>query len=113
MNQLKLLLDEDVYLQLSIALRRRNYDVIHVQECNRKGFSDIEQLNYAIEEERCIITFNIKDYILLHNKYNNENIEHFGIIVTPKRDIRELISRLSDLLNNKNQIEVKNNLIYL
>jgi predicted nuclease of predicted toxin-antitoxin system len=42
--KIKLLLDEDVHAALVEQLRRRGIDTIHVQEVNRKGETDPEQL---------------------------------------------------------------------
>jgi predicted nuclease of predicted toxin-antitoxin system len=38
-------------VNLASALRKRGYDAIHVQELDRKGLSDREQLKYAIEQQ--------------------------------------------------------------
>ena len=59
--KIQLFLDEDVHSGLSHALRKRGYDVIHTQELDRKGRSDLDQLFFAIEQERCLFTFNVKD----------------------------------------------------
>ncbi|MGA1825036.1 MAG: DUF5615 family PIN-like protein [bacterium] len=40
--KIKLVLDEDVHLAAASALRKRGYDLIHVQELSRKGRSDSE-----------------------------------------------------------------------
>jgi predicted nuclease of predicted toxin-antitoxin system len=69
MAKVKLLLDEDVHLGLASALRKRGYDATHVQELARTGRSDREQMEYAIAQESCIFTFNVKDFVLLHNHY--------------------------------------------
>lgn len=66
---IRLLIDEDVHYGLASVLRNRGYDVIHVQELDRKGRTDIEQLAFAIAEDRCIFSFNVKDYVILHNDY--------------------------------------------
>ncbi|MBI2559710.1 MAG: DUF5615 family PIN-like protein, partial [Planctomycetes bacterium] len=42
--KIKLFLDEDVPLAVALALRKRGYDVVHVQELGRKGKPDSEQL---------------------------------------------------------------------
>jgi predicted nuclease of predicted toxin-antitoxin system len=66
--KIKLFMDEDVYLALALAIRKRGYDAVHVSELNLKGKSDDEQLRYAIEDQRCIFSFNIKDFVLLHHE---------------------------------------------
>jgi predicted nuclease of predicted toxin-antitoxin system len=52
--KIRLLLDEDVHAELSHALRKRGFDVLHAQELNRKGKTDREQLEFATQENRCI-----------------------------------------------------------
>ena len=74
--KVKLFLDEDIHFALTIALRKRGYDVIHAQELQGKGKSDDEQLSYAIQEKRCLFSFNVKDFVLLHNKYAQNRWEH-------------------------------------
>ena len=66
--KIKLLLDEDVHSGLGHVLRKRGYDAIHAQELDRKGRSDTDQLLFAIQQERCIISFNVKDFVILHNQ---------------------------------------------
>jgi len=65
----KLLLDEDVHLQLAKALRNRGFGAMHVHEINRKGKSDEEQLLFAKNQSRCLISFNVKDFIKIHEKF--------------------------------------------
>ena len=73
---LKIILDEDVHYSLAPALRKRGYNVIHIQELDRKGMTDKEQLKYAIKNESCIFTFNVKDFVILHNEYVQNRTEH-------------------------------------
>lgn len=47
--KVRLLLDEDVHFSLAIALRKRGFEVLHVQELERKGMTDREQLNFLDE----------------------------------------------------------------
>jgi len=60
-----------ISLALAVALRKRGYDVVHVQELDRKGRTDPEQLEYAVENGRCLMSFNVKDFVILHNEYGN------------------------------------------
>ncbi len=92
--KLKLFLDEDIHTGLSHALRQRGYDVIHAQDLKRKGKSDSEQLAFAVQEERCLVTFNIRDFVKLHNLYAQRNREHWGIIVARQMPIGEALRRL-------------------
>jgi len=67
--KIELFLDEDVHSGLAHALRKRGYDAIHAQELDRKGRSDSDQLLFAIHQERCLFTFNVKDFVILHNQH--------------------------------------------
>ncbi len=113
MKKLKLFLDEDIHANLGPILRKRGFDVKHAQELSRKGKSDVEQLKFAVEEKRCLLTFNIKDFVLLHNYYVNEGIEHWGIIVSKQLPIGEVLRRLLKILQSYSQDSMKNRLLFL
>jgi len=104
MAKVKLLLDEDVQLDLALALRKRGYEAIHVQELGRKGRSDREQIEYAVEQSVCMFTFN--DYVISEK-------EHFGIIVSPQLPIGEALRRLLALLQRSSYESIKNVLEFL
>ena len=90
-------LDEDIHFALAIALRKRGYDVIHAQELQRKGKSDDEQLSHATKEKRCLFSFNVKDFVLLHNKYAQNRWEHYGVILSKAVSINKGIISISAL----------------
>lgn len=47
---MRLLLDEDVAIQVESALNRRGHDAIHIQTAGRKRLSDREVFDFAIAE---------------------------------------------------------------
>jgi len=75
--KIKLFLDEDVQVALAQALRKRGYDVVHAQELNFKGKSDSAQLRYAVKQKRCLLSYNVKDFVLEHNEYILERKKPF------------------------------------
>ena len=111
--KIKLLLDEDVHLAVALALRKRGYDVVHVQEFNRKCKSDSEQLRYAVKNERCLYSFNVKDFVLLHNKYIQNDQAHFGIIVSKQLSVGETIRKLLRVLQLFSHESIKNQIEFL
>jgi hypothetical protein len=111
--KVRLLLDEDVHFSLAIALRKRGFEVLHVQELERKGMTDREQLNFAVVNERCLFSFNVKDFVILHNEYMKSDQEHFGIIVSKQLPIGETLKRLLRLLQIHDQTSIKNRLEFL
>ena len=57
-QDIRLLVDEDVWDGLAAALRKAGCDAVSVAKAQRKGFSDEDQLAFAIAEQRAIITHN-------------------------------------------------------
>jgi len=53
-TKIRLFLDEDVHAALGMTLKKRGFDVVHAQEVDRKGRSDVEQLAYSAGQERCL-----------------------------------------------------------
>ncbi len=102
-----------MHSNLGSILRKRGFDVEHAQELGRKGKSDTEQLMYAVKEKRCLITFNVKHFVLLHNDYVNTGREHWGIIVSKQLSIGETIRRVLRVLQSNSQDSLKNRLLFL
>ena len=111
--KIELFLDEVVHSGLSHALRKRGYDAIHAQELERKGRSDSDQLQFAIQQERCLFTFNVKDFVILHNQYVKSKKEHWGIIVSKQLPFRDTMSKLLHLLRRTAKETMKNYLEFL
>jgi len=111
--KIKLFLDEDVHSGLAHALRKRGYDVVHAQELERKGRPDKEQLAFCIQQHRCLFTFNVKDFVILHNKYVQREQEHWGIIVSKQVPFSETMYRLLLLLQRFSHEMMKNRLEFL
>jgi hypothetical protein len=109
----KLFLDEDIHTSLAHALRQRGFDVVHAQDLKRKGISDSEQLAFAVHDERCLVTFNIRDFVLLHNQYVGQNKEHWGIIVSKQMTIGETLKRLLKKAGLTTQADFKNRIDFL
>jgi len=111
--KLKLFLDEDIHNGLSHALRQRGFDVVHAQDLERKGKSDSQQLAFAVQEERCLVTFNVRDFVLLHNQYAGQNKEHWGIIVSKQMPPGETLKRLLKKVGFAAQADFKNRIDFL
>jgi len=110
---LKLYLDEDVPEDIAIALRLRGYDVKTTKEANNKGISDLEQLRYAVSEDRIIVTFNIADFYRQHSDFIRKGVEHRGIILSKQRPIGIITKALLKMLANIKPEHINNNLLWL
>jgi hypothetical protein len=111
--KLKLFLDEDVHTDLSHALRQRGFDVVHAQDLKRKGKSDSEQFAFAVQEELCFMTFNIRDFVNLHNLYIGHTRENWGIIVSRQIPIGETLRRLLKKVGLATRADFKNRIDFL
>lgn len=109
----RLYLDEMIPVVLAVVLRQYGYDVLTVNEANMSGKSDKDQLAFAKSNRRAIITFNIKDFVLLHQSWFSEGRKHFGIIVSPELRISKLIHLCLKLLGKTESKDLINQLRFL
>jgi predicted nuclease of predicted toxin-antitoxin system len=98
-----LLADENFSLAISSGLRKYGHDVVSLQDLGLAGikFPDEEVLKKAVELERCVLTFNKKDFIQLHKK----NPNHKGIVVcTFIRDANLLMDKIHSAIENESDL---------
>ena len=108
-----LFLDEDVHGALAGALRKRGYDATHAIEQRRLGVSDESQLVFAADEERSLMTFNVGDFVQLHNRWVAEGREHAGIIVSRQLPVGETLRRLLALLQKEDAESLRGQIHFL
>jgi hypothetical protein len=111
--KVRLFLDEDIHLALAGALRKRGYDAIHAAELRRFGMADKEQLEFATREGRCLLTFNVGDFVQLHNEWIESGREHAGIIVSKQMTIGNALRGLLVLLQEQAAASVQGQLRFL
>lgn len=109
----RLHLNEHISPRLAAQLRRYGFDVISSQEAGILSETDSEQLTQAIIEQRAIVTFNVVDFVSLHNDYLSQGKEHWGIIFSTEETINILRHRLLRLLNSTSADELKNQIRWL
>ena len=63
-------------------------------------------------EDACV-TYNVKDFVLLHNEYLESGKEHFGIIVSKHLPIGETLRRLLNVLQRFSKDAIKNQIEFL
>lgn len=108
-----LYLDEMIPAVLAVVLRQYGYDVLTAKEADMLAKSDEEQLIFAASNRKAIITFNIKDFVLLHQSWFSEGKKHFGIIVSPEIRISKLIHLCLRLLGRTESKDLINQLRFL
>lgn len=90
---IRIFTDEMVNPRLAGFLSRLGYDVVSCQWVGRsnRGIPDEEQLSYASQQGRAILTFNVGDFERLDRQWKARGLVHAGIIVAPQ------ITRLAEL----------------
>jgi hypothetical protein len=111
--QSRFFFDEDVHAVLAEILRKRGYDAIHAGEVQRLGLSDESQLNFAAEKNRCIVTFNVGDFVRLHNHWIKKGREHAGIVVSKQLPVGESLRRLLILLQKEDAESMRGQVRFL
>jgi uncharacterized protein with PIN domain len=110
---IRLYLDEDVHKQVAVALRLRGYDVVSVHELAKWNLSDEDQLKFAVNENRAILTFNRGDFARLHEQWMAAGKNHNGIITGKQLTLSETIHKVNKLLFSRKPDEIKNQLVWL
>ena len=98
---LKLLVDEDSQAKiLVVLLRKAGQDVLTVNEANLSGEDDSVVFNFAVREQRLILTRNYLDFQELHETIP----EHPGILVVCQDDdlfkdmsFKEIVKSIANL----------------
>ena len=98
---------------LASALRKRGHDAVHAGERQRRGASDENQLVFAAVEKRCLVTFNVGDFVQLHNRWIAEGRDHAGIIVSKQLPIGEALRRLLALIQKETAESMKGQIHFL
>ncbi|AFZ25885.1 hypothetical protein Cylst_3766 [Cylindrospermum stagnale PCC 7417] len=102
----RLYADEQFPRIVSELLRTLGHDVLTVQEAGNgnQSIPDEEVLNFAIQEQRAILTLNRYDFIQLHRLQPN----HPGIIVcTNDSDRNRMSQRLHEAICKEGNLEGK------
>ena len=83
--------DEDFVKAVSEELRALGHDVLTVQDAGRTGEDDSLVLEFAMQDQRAVVTFNQWDFVRLHRQMQG----HAGIIVCSRdNEIEALTARI-------------------
>lgn len=110
---IKLYLDEDVDVLIRDLLRARGFVALTTTQAGNLGRRDREQLEYAVENQRCLFTHNRTDFEDLAKEYFESRELHYGIIIAVRRPPKEIVRRLLPVLNSRTSDEIQNQLVYI
>lgn len=109
----KLYFDENVPEAIASAVRLRGYDVTTVRDAERKAASDLDQLRYASLQKRVLFTFNVADFVKLHDEFVTSGRHHSGILLSKQLPVAIVVKRLLKLLARLHREDMENNIIWL
>ena len=98
---------------LADLLRSRGFEVITTQEAGNIGKSDAEQIDYAIANNKVMLTHNRVDFEIIHKEYLAVNKQHFGIIVATRHKPHRLAKQVLTILNHVAADDMENQLRYI
>ena len=109
----QLFLDEDIRPLLAAILRERGYDAVGCGEVGRLGEEDPDQLAWATQEGRVLVTYNIRDYVPMASAWAAERRPHAGILVSDQLEFGELFRRTLRFLARTDPAECPDRLFWL
>lgn len=90
--------DEDVTSQLPILLRQRGYEARSAIEANMLNQPDEANLAYATDHNMVLYSFNVRDYMIIAQKWAKENRTHTGILLSNQFNRRQMGEQLRQIL---------------
>lgn len=114
--QLRLYLDEDAMdSDLVRALRVRGLDVLTALDLGMINCPDEEHLETATLNNRALYSFNVSDYMTLHDEYARAGKEHAGLILAQQQrySVGEQMRRLLRLAQIRSAEGMRNRVEFL
>ena len=78
---MKFYLDEDLAPQIAARLRKIGLDAVSALEVGNAQLSDRDQLRFAAQEGRCLVTRNVRHFVLLAQAAIRHQDPHAGIVL--------------------------------
>jgi predicted nuclease of predicted toxin-antitoxin system len=79
----KFYLDEDLAPQIAARLRTKGVDAVSALEAGNTQLRDRDQLRYAAREGRCLVTRNVRHFVVLARDAIRRQEPHAGIVLCP------------------------------
>jgi len=108
-----LYLDEDVNVLIADLLRARGFQATTTQAAGQIGATDVNQLAFATNQRKAILTHNRMHFEALAQRYFEERKTHSGIVIAVRRPPKELSRRILILLDSMTADEIENQIRYI
>ena len=110
---IELYLDEDVNVLIADLLRGRGFNAVTTRDEGQLQNSDAQQLAYAVNQKRALLTHNRADFDALAQQYQEDGLTHYGLILATRHRPYELVRRLTIILNKVTADEMVNQVRYV
>lgn len=110
---IELCLDEDVDVLVAELLKAYGFTASTTLDADRRQRSDAEQLAYAVDQGKALLTHNRVHFEKLAEEYFDAGKTHYGIILAVRRLPHEIACRLRVILNHVTADEMKNQVRYI
>lgn len=96
---MRLLLDEHYSPEIARRLRARGHDVAAVAErADLVGLADEELFRRMAQEERAIMTNNVKDFVPLANRAAVNGEDHYGLVLTSDKSMPRRLDEIGHIV---------------
>ena len=113
MPSIVLYLDHDVHRYWARALILHGFAAHTTAEFGNEQLSDEEQLAFAARRGFILISCNLRDFPLIHQRWLDSGRSHAGIILSEQFNPRVNLRRLFTLLSLASPADLKDHLYYL
>mgnify|MGYP003393661303 CR=1 FL=1 len=92
---------------------RADKDVSCFLDVDRLGALDVCSLEWAAQEARALVTFNVAHFVQLHYQWMARTRHHAGVMVSRQRPIGDMVRRLLRLGSTLTAADMQDRLEYL
>ena len=78
---MRFLLDENIHPRVAESAWEDDVDVVSVVDLRRRGRTDRDQLAFAAEQNRVMVTRNRADYLHLTGEFYHAGLPHAGVLL--------------------------------
>jgi hypothetical protein len=110
MSPMALYVDEHIQISLAEALGARGIDVLTTQEAHNTGLEDAEQLGFATDQNRVLLSCNTRHFARIHHQWMRVRRPHAGIVLSDQISIGIVLRRLMKLYFSMYSEEMANRL---
>jgi hypothetical protein len=82
-------------------------------EAGRTSARDADQLAFAVQQARALLTHNVAHFAALALQYQRAGWEHHGVVLSDQVPFKELLSRTLRLLDRHTADSLRNQVVWL